>query len=190
MAEPKTKPTNVNVEGWLASQPAPRDAEGAEMLRLFQRVTGEKAVMWGPSIVGFGTYRYTYASGQGGDWPLMAFSPRKAAMVVYLMPGVKKYAAQLKKLGRHTHGGSCLYLPKMEQVDRRVLEQLVVQAFADMKKVAATYSAQAAVAGRSRPEGSRAKASAKPKPAAKKKVAAKKKAAAKPAGKKAAKKRA
>lgn len=177
MAEPKTKPTNVNVEQWLAAQPAPRDAEGAEMLRLLKRVTGEKGVMWGPSIVGFGTYRYTYASGKGGDWPLMAFSPRKPAMVVYLMPGVKKYAALLKKLGKHSHGGSCLYLPKMAEVDRGVLEQLVVQAFADMKKIARTYSERAAIAGRSRPEGTRAKS------------AAKKKAAAKATGKKAATKK-
>lgn len=177
MAEAKTKPTSVNVDAWLAAQPAPRDAEGAEMARLLRRVTGEKPVMWGPSIVGFGTYTYTYASGKTGDWPLMAFSPRKAAMVLYLMAGAKRYAAMLKKLGKHTHGGSCLYLPKMADLDRAVLEQLCVQAFADMKRIAATYSAEGAVAGRSRPPGSRAKSAAKEKASAAKATAAAKKVA-------------
>lgn len=161
MAEAKTKPTRASVEGYLASQPSPRSDEGATLLRMMKKITGEKAVMWGPSIVGFGTYRYTYSSGQSGDWPLMAFSPRKAALVVYLMPGVANYPAHLKKLGRHKHGGSCLYLPKLADVDLGVLEDLIEVALVDMKKIAAKFAEAAAESGRSRPAGARRKAATK-----------------------------
>lgn len=126
MAEPKTKRTDASVAAFLEAVEDPRRREDARaVLALMKRITGEEPRMWGPSIVGFGSYTYTYASGQTGDWPIAGFSPRKQALTLYLMPGFEKDAALLKRLGKHKTGKSCLYLNRLADVDAGVLEELV-----------------------------------------------------------------
>jgi hypothetical protein len=136
MAEPKTRPTKVRVDKFIATvKPDSRRAECDIVVKMMKRATKENPVMWGPNIVGFGTYRYTYASGATGDWPRIGFSPRKTAMTLYIMPGAEKYAGLLEKLGKHKLGKSCLYLNKLADVDLKVLEQIVVRSVAEMKKL-------------------------------------------------------
>lgn len=130
-SEPKTKPTDVPVADFLATVPdAKRRADAETLVPLFEAVTGEKAVMWGPSIVGFGLYRYVYASGQTGDWPVLGFSPRKANLVVYMMDGYDGHANLLARLGKHKIGKSCLYLNGLKDVDLSVLRELATRSVA------------------------------------------------------------
>lgn len=126
MAELKTKKTDASVEAFLDGVADPRRREDARVvLGLMKRITGEEPKMWGPSIVGFGSYTYSYASGQTGDWPIAGFSPRKQALTLYLMPGFEKDADLMKRLGKHKTGKSCLYLSSLADVDAGVLEELV-----------------------------------------------------------------
>ncbi|MBP7676952.1 MAG: DUF1801 domain-containing protein [Thermoanaerobaculia bacterium] len=126
MAELKTKKTDASVEAFLDGVADPRRREDARVvLGLMKRITGEEPKMWGPSIVGFGSYTYSYASGQTGDWPIAGFSPRKQALTLYLMPGFEKDADLMKRLGKHKTGKSCLYLNRLADVDAGVLEELV-----------------------------------------------------------------
>ncbi len=126
MAEPKTKKTEASVEAFLDGVgDAGRREDARVVLGLMKRITGEEPKMWGPSIVGFGSYTYTYASGQTGDWPIAAFSPRKQALTLYLMPGFERDAELMKRLGKHKTGKSCLYLNRLAEVDAAVLEELV-----------------------------------------------------------------
>jgi len=126
MSEPKTKKTDASVEAFLdAVADAGRREDARAVLALMKRVTGEEPKMWGPSIVGFGSYTYTYASGQTGDWPIAGFSPRKQALTLYVMPGFEKDADLMKRLGKHKTGKSCLYLSRLADVDAGVLEELV-----------------------------------------------------------------
>lgn len=129
-AEPKTKPTDVPVADFIASVDNPSrraDAEAAQAM--LAEVTGEPAVMWGPSIVGYGSYR-----GPTGDWPIIGFSPRKAQMVFYIMPGFAERADLLARLGKHKTGGSCLYVNKLADVDRDALRELAAQSVAWMRE--------------------------------------------------------
>lgn len=126
MAELKTKKTDASVEAFLDGVADPRRREDARVvLELMKRITGEGPKMWGPGIVGFGSYTYTYASGQTGDWPIAGFSPRKQALTLYLMPGFEQDADLMKRLGKHKTGKSCLYLNRLADVDAGVLEELV-----------------------------------------------------------------
>ena len=105
--------------------PAGRKEDATVLLELMGRVTGEPAVLWGPSIVGFGSYHYRYESGREGDSPITGFAARKANMVIYVMPGFSNYEQLLKKLGKHKTGASCLYLGRLSSVDMQVLEELI-----------------------------------------------------------------
>lgn len=126
MAEPKTRPTGASVTAFLDAVENPqRRADAKAVLKLMKSLSGLKAEMWGPSIVGFGRQNLTYADGRTLDWPLMGFSPRKANLVLYLMDGYDDYAATLAKLGKHKTGRSCLYLNKLADVDMKVLEDLI-----------------------------------------------------------------
>ena len=126
MAESKTKPTTIAPQEFIAAVPDPRRRADADALvRIFRRATGEKAVMWGPSIVGFGTYHYRYESGREGDMCLTGFSPRSAALVLYALSGAKEEKALLARLGKFKLGKGCLYLKRLEDVDAKVLEELV-----------------------------------------------------------------
>ncbi len=134
MAELKTKRTDDSVTAFLDAVEHPqRRADAFVLLDLMKRVTKEPPTMWGPSIVGFGSYHYRYASGQEGDWPITGFSPRKAAMSVYIMSGFDRYDELMGKLGKHKTGKSCLYINKLADVDLKVLEQLIAASVQHMK---------------------------------------------------------
>lgn len=135
MAEPKTKATKASVAAFLAAIPdEQRRKDCKAVAKLMQEATGEKPVLWGASIVGFGAYRYEYASGGTGDWPVVAFSPRKNDLTLYLMAGFERHADLMAKLGRHRTGKSCLYLRQLADVDIAVLKELVGLSVAAMEK--------------------------------------------------------
>lgn len=126
MADLKTKPHDGDIESFLESvENDTRREDAFEILALMKRVTGEEPRMWGPSIVGFGSYHYRYESGREGDWFVAGFSPRKQALTLYIMSGFAEHDALLEKLGKHTTGRSCLYVKKLADVDMEVLEELV-----------------------------------------------------------------
>ena len=128
MAENKTKPNKLSVAAFIDNLTDPaRRADAKALVALMQSAAGEKPKMWGPSIIGFGSYHYKYESGREGDMPVIAFSPRKAATVLYGMTGFNEAAALLAKLGKHTTGKGCLYIKKLADVDQQVLEALVVK---------------------------------------------------------------
>ena len=102
--------------------------------------------MWGPSIVGFGSYHYRYQSGREGDWLVTGFSPRKAAMTVYCMAGFKPHGALLAKLGRHKHSVSCLYLPRLGLIDWAVLRELITCSVQEIARLYPTLAAGGASA--------------------------------------------
>lgn len=129
MAENKTRPTGENVTTFLDAVDHPaRRADGHALRDLFERISGEPACLWGPSIVGFGNHRYRYNSGREGDTPRIAFSPRKANLVLYLNQ-YEGYDADLSRLGKHKAGQSCLYLRRLADLDPEVLEAMVRQAW-------------------------------------------------------------
>jgi hypothetical protein len=125
MAETKTKPTAVSVDAFLdgVAQPV-RRADGKALRAMMERLTGEPALMWGPSIVGFGRYHYRYASGHEGDTCRVGFSPRSANLVLYV-GGFPEYEALLAQLGKHKRSKACLYLGKLADVDLAVVEEIV-----------------------------------------------------------------
>ena len=128
MADNKTKPTKSSVSSYINA--IPDDAKRADakaLVKLMQSATGERPQMWGPSIIGFGSYHYTYASGREGDMPLVGFSPRKAATVLYIMLTSDETGALLAKLGNHKAGKGCVYIKKLADVDRKVLEALIIR---------------------------------------------------------------
>ena len=99
-----------------------------------QEVTGKEPKMWGDSIIGFDSYHYKYASGREGDWPIAGFSPRKQALSIYIMAGFKKYDELMQKLGKYKTGKSCLYVKKLEDVDREVLKKLIQESVEYMRE--------------------------------------------------------
>ena len=127
----KTLPTPQLVADFLATVEHPtRRADAHTLVELMSRVTGESPVMWGPSIVGFGTCPMTYADGSKKEWMLVAFSPRKSNVVLYIMDGFSDYDRLLGQLGKHKTGKACLYLNKLADVDLEVLETLVATSVA------------------------------------------------------------
>lgn len=126
MAELKTKPTGKDVDEFLNSiGNEKKRADSYAILELMRDVTGKQPVMWGDSIVGFGSYHFKYASGREGDWFLTGFSPRKQNLTLYIMSGFDRYAELLEDLGKYTTGKSCLYIKRMEDINPEVLEELV-----------------------------------------------------------------
>ena len=131
MPENKTKATKVSVSAYIEGLTDPtRRSEARELVEIMKRASGEKPRLWGPSIVGFGSYHYKYDSGREGDMPLISFSPRKAAVVLYSMLAHGEAKAVLAKLGKHTTGKGCLYIKKLADVDKTVLETLITNAVA------------------------------------------------------------
>jgi Domain of unknown function (DU1801) len=134
MAENKTKPTKVSVAAFVAAIADPvRRADAKVLVKLLQNAAGEKPKMWGPSIIGFGSCHYKYESGREGDMPIIGFSPRKAATVLYNLIGSCDAAALLAKLGKHTTGKGCLYIKKLSDVDQKVLQALAVKSVANIR---------------------------------------------------------
>lgn len=125
--ELKTKKTTKSVANFFASVKDEKvRADCKKLDAMMQKITGEKPVMWGSAIVGYGNYHYTYASGREGDWMEVAFSPRKQNLTIYLMPGFVDKVTILKKLGPHsTSGGGCLYIKRLSDIDVKVLEQII-----------------------------------------------------------------
>jgi hypothetical protein len=135
MAEPKTQKTQASVKAFLDAVPDERRRRDAKAVdALMREVSGEKPALWGPSIVGYGSYTLRYANGSTADWPLIGFSPRKAALVLYIMPGFDGYEALMQRLGKHTTGKSCLYLKSLADVDLAVLRELVAESVAHMRR--------------------------------------------------------
>jgi hypothetical protein len=142
MAEAKTKPTNESVKDFLNRIPeAERREDCFAVAKIMDEKTGEKPKMWGPSIVGFGSYHYKYASGHVGDWPVAAFSPRKKDLTIYLMMGFLKHDEMMKKLGKHSVVKSCLYIKRLSDIHVPTLKKLIKTS---VKELEAYTKAQAA----------------------------------------------
>ncbi len=125
MAELKTRPNDKDVEAFIASVPEPAQSDCRELIGMMRSATGADPVMWGDSIVGFGSRHYRYASGREGDWFQVGFSPRARSLTLYLTDGVDRHAARLDDLGRHRTGKGCLYVTRLDDVDRDVLAAVI-----------------------------------------------------------------
>lgn len=126
MAEPKTRPTAIKASTWLAAiDDEARRKDCARLIAMMKRATGEPPVLWGGSIVGFGRYLASYASGKQLDWPVVAFASRGTGLVLYIMTGFTGAAARLRQLGPHRTGKSCLYVKRLSDLDLEVLQSLI-----------------------------------------------------------------
>ncbi len=129
MADVKTKPTKQSPSAFLRTvEPKQKSEDSLALLEMFQAATGQKAIMWGTSIVGFGVYKVKCGNREN-DWPLVAFSPRKQSLTLYVAAGRPEHAALLQKLGKYKVSGSCLHIKKLSDVDRTVLAVLIKKAF-------------------------------------------------------------
>ncbi len=131
----KTQPTDASAVDFLNSvDHKKRREDGLKMLEMMTEITGEKPVMWGDSIVGFGSYPYKTKSGCSGDWPCVGFSPRKQNLTLYIMDGFKKRPELLEKLGKCKTSVACLYINKLEDVDEKVLRQVIEESYQYVKE--------------------------------------------------------
>ena len=135
MAKNKTKPTGASIEYYIASRANEQQRTDChELMALLEKITRQPPKMWGPSIVGYGSYRYTYESGHKGEAPLTGFAIRGRELVVYLLAGDDRQKALLTRLGKHTMGKSCLYFKRLADLDKSVLEQLIAGSVADVRR--------------------------------------------------------
>jgi hypothetical protein len=135
MAENKTKPTDGSVEDYIASRAnAQQCIDCRELMVLFRKVTRNSPRMWGPSIVGYGSYRYTYESGRTGEAPLAGFAIRGRELVIYVLAEGEEQRSLLAKLGKHRMGKACLYFKQLADLDRSTLEKLVVGSVAEVRR--------------------------------------------------------
>ena len=135
MAENKTQPTKASVTSFIAAiEDEERRAEVRKVAAMMRKATGKKAQMWGPSIVGYGTYHYKSASRRQGDFMITGFAPRKQALTVYILPGFENFEALMSKLGKYKIGKSCLYIKRLSDVDEKVLERLISESVKYMRK--------------------------------------------------------
>ena len=129
-SELKTKKNNEDVDKFLDNiEDEQRRKDTKEVTRLMQEITSEKPVMWGSSIIGFGTYHYKYASGRKGDWMRIGLSPRKQNLTLYIMDGFSDYDKLLGKLGKYKTGKSCLYINKLEEIDLTILREMIKKSY-------------------------------------------------------------
>jgi len=129
----KTKPTNDNVMEFVERvADGNRRADCLTIIELMRDATQAEPVLWGTSIIGFGRYRYRYASGREGEWPVVGFSPRKNDLTLYIMPGFDSYESLMSRLGKHRTGKSCLYIKRLADVDQDVLATLIQKSVAAM----------------------------------------------------------
>ena len=141
MGEVKTRPTSLDVDSFLMEvEPATKREDSIELKKIFDSVLDEKATLWSNNMIGYGTYHYkSDRSKQEGDWPLIAFSPRKQNITIYIMPGTDKYKELLDKLGKHKASkGSCIYINKLADNDIDVLKEIITRSVADMKRMYGT----------------------------------------------------
>jgi hypothetical protein len=135
MAANKTKPTDVSVDDYIACRAnAQQQADCRELMALLKRVTRQTPRMWGPSIVGYGSYRYTYESGRTGEAPVAGFAIRGRELVVYLCANGREQRSLLSKLGKHKMGKSCLYFKQLADLDRSVLEKLIASSVVEARR--------------------------------------------------------
>ena len=141
MAELKTQPTKASVKEFFnqISDKERRD-DCIAVAKMMEEITGHKPKMWGPSIVGFGTYHYKYASGREGDWPIAAFSPRKKDLTLYIMMGFEKQTELMKQLGKHSTSKSCLYIKRLSDVHIPTLKKLMKIGLKDLKEYTSSES--------------------------------------------------
>ena len=131
MADNKTVATKASVSAFIDGlTDEARRSDAKTLIKLMQSATGEKPKMWGPSIIGFGSCHYVYESGREGDMPVVGFSPRKAATVLYGISGLDDSDALQAKLGKHTTGRGCLYIKRLKDIDLKVLEMLILRSIA------------------------------------------------------------
>lgn len=136
MAGIKTKPGATSVADFIEAVDHPvRRADARTVCAMFERITGAPPVLWGPSIIGFGSYRYRYDSGHEGTMCRLGFSPRKAQLVLYILTETPEQAAQLARLGKHKTGKSCLYVNTLADVDMQVLEEIASGAWVHMNAI-------------------------------------------------------
>lgn len=135
MAEAKTQPTTADVRAYLEQiTDAQKQRDCFALLDLMQEITGAPPVLWGENIVGFDRYHYQYASGRSGDWPLTAFSPRKANLTVYIMSGIDNHAGLISRLGKCSTARACLYIKRLADVDSAVLKELIRASVEQMRR--------------------------------------------------------
>lgn len=133
MSDMKTQRNEASVEDFLNSvEHETRREDSFTVLEMMKKITGEEPAMWGDSIVGFGSYHYTYASGREGDWFVTGFSPRKQSLTLYLMYGFEEFEELLTKLGKHKVGKACLYINKLADIDLKVLEELIRKSITEL----------------------------------------------------------
>lgn len=130
----KNRKNKASVSAFLKSLDAPQRADCEYLCKLMTRATGSAPAMWGDSMVGFGNYQYTYASGRSGEWFVTGFAPRKNSLSVYIMPGFAEFADLMSVLGRFKTGKSCLYIKNLEDIDVDTLEKIVVASVAVMEE--------------------------------------------------------
>ena len=134
MAKNKTRPTRASVTAFMSAigDPGMR-ADAKKVAAMMRSATGKRATMWGPGIVGYGSYHYRYESGREGDFMITGFSPRKQALTVYIMPGFSHFEDLMSKLGKYRTGKSCLYIRRLADVDEAVLERLIRESVTYMR---------------------------------------------------------
>jgi len=136
MAELKTKERKASVEKFLNSVKEDQKREDSfKILKIMKQITKAEPKMWGTSMIGFGNYHYKYASGREGDWFLTGFSPRKQNISLYIMADINKYKELLGKLGKHKTGKGCLYINKLDDVDTKILKELITTSVKKLKKM-------------------------------------------------------
>lgn len=136
MTENKTKPENASAAAFIKNVEDPQKRKDCqELMKIMHRITGKPSKMWGSSMVGYGTYHYKYDSGREGDYFVVRFSPRKQNVTIYVMPGFDRYSALMKKLGKYKLGRSCLYVKKLNDINRNILETLLARSVKDMRRI-------------------------------------------------------
>lgn len=136
MAENKTRQTKASADKFISAINEKNIREDCyTIIKLMQSVTKEEPKMWGPSIIGFGSYHYKYASGREGNMCITGFSPRKQNLTIYLMPGFEKQKAQLEKLGKLKTSKTCLYIKSLKDVEVKVLKEMINRSVNEMKKL-------------------------------------------------------
>jgi len=130
MSSLKTRPTEASVSEFLSSiAPESKKSDAENLLKIFSETTSEKAVLWGPSIIGFGSYSYLYPSGKSMDWFPVGFSPRKQSITIYLMISHEELAEELSKFGKHKLGKGCIYFNKLADIDTQVLRKMIKKTY-------------------------------------------------------------
>ena len=135
VAENKTRPGKASVTDFVNGiEDRQRKSDVRKVASMMRKATGARAKMWGPSIIGFGSYHYKYDSGREGDFLITGLSPRKQALTVYIMPGFSRFEPLMKKLGKYKTGKSCLYIKRLSDVDEMILNKLIVESVKHMRK--------------------------------------------------------